>query len=232
MLLILANTHGDIEKELRNFYQKYGKDGVVTYSEARKWISEHDHARRWTALVLYFSNTFITTLTELKTKFEKMLKSVIQKETGFFDVEIDTSDSDKLLTIKWGDDDSTWDKRLEYDVILWNNRIIGDLKKALLAGATLDVVLTQLDKRFESIEKTLKALAMSESTAIGSLARLRIFKELGVTKYRFYSKPDERRCETCGALHGQTFPISAYEVGTTASPIHSRCRCYEIPILG
>lgn len=43
MLLILANIKGDLEKELQSFYQKYGKDGVVTYSEARKWVSEQDH---------------------------------------------------------------------------------------------------------------------------------------------------------------------------------------------
>ena len=230
MLLLLTDIHGDIEKELRNFYQKYGKDGVVTYSEARKWISEHDHTRRWTALLLYFNDTFTTTLEKLKIEFEKMLKSVIQKETGFFDVEIDITNSDKLLTIKWDDDNSTWDKRLEYDVALWNNRIASDLKKAILTGATLEVVLDQLDKRFESIKKTLKSLGLNESTAIGSLARHKIFKELGVTKYRFYSRPDERRCETCGSLHGQIFPISAYEVGSTASPIHRLCRCWEEPI--
>lgn len=39
MLLVIAMAKDDIEKELRNFYQKYGKDGVVTYQEARKWVS-------------------------------------------------------------------------------------------------------------------------------------------------------------------------------------------------
>ena len=57
-----------------------------------------------------------------------------------------------------------------------------------------------------------------------------IFKKLGINRYGFYSRVDERRCEYCGSLHGKTFPITAYEVGVTASPIHPRCRCWEVPI--
>ena len=98
---------------------------------------------------------------------------------------------------------------------------------------TVDVtaVLNLLDKRFDSIESIIQTLGLTESTAVGSLARRKIFAELGIAKYRFYTRPDERRCETCGSMHGLIFPISAYEVGVTASPIHPRCRCWEVPIM-
>ena len=62
MLLILMQVKGDLEAELRNFYSKYGKDGVETYSEARKWISQQDHTRRLTALTLYLSGAFLAAL--------------------------------------------------------------------------------------------------------------------------------------------------------------------------
>ena len=228
MLLILANVKGDLEKELRNFYQKYGKDGVVTYAEARKWVSEQDHTRRLTALLLFLSGAFVSTMEKLKNELETMLKSVIGKETGFFAVEVDI---EKILTTAWGEDKSTWLKRLEDDVDLWNVRIASDWKRALLRGETIDDVLAQLDIRFSNINKIMERLGLTESTAIGSLARQKIMKELGITKYRFYSNPDERRCEVCGSLHGMEFPISAYEIGVTASPIHPRCRCWEEPIL-
>ena len=89
MLLILSNTRDNLEKELREFYQRYGKDGVVTYQEARKWVSEEDHQRRLTALLALLSYEFASTMESLKTEFERMLKLVIGKETGFFGVEID-----------------------------------------------------------------------------------------------------------------------------------------------
>ena len=228
LLLILANAKGNLEKELRDFYSKYGKDGVVTYAEARKWISEQDHQRRLTALTIFLSGVFASAFLDMKTEFEKMLKKVIGKENGFFGVEID---DDIVLKAIWGADDSNWLKRLEDDVDLWTVYIANDWKRSMLQGKNLDEVLKLLDKRFTSINSIVQTLGLTESTAIGSLARRKIFAELGITKYQFYTKPDERRCETCGAMHGLVFPISAYEVGVTASPLHPRCRCWEVPIV-
>jgi SPP1 gp7 family putative phage head morphogenesis protein len=227
MLLILANTKGNLEKELRNFYQQYGKDGVVTYAEARKWVSEQDHQRRLTALMVFLGLELNSAMLSIKSEFEKMLKLVIGKETGFFDVAIDMN---AILNFAWGADDSTWLKRLEADVELWDAYIAMDWKRAMLQRKQLDEVLKLLDKRFTTMESIVNTLGLTESTAIGSIARKKIFEQLGITKYQFYTKPDERRCETCGSMHGLVFPISAYEVGVTASPIHPRCRCWEVPI--
>lgn len=222
------SVKGNLEKELRNFYQQYGRDGVVTYQEARKWISEQDHRRRLTALNIFLAAEFAYALSDITKEFERLLKSVLEKEIGFFNIQIDIDD---ILKMSWGLDDLTWLDRLEADIDLWVKQIMIDWKRSMLQGKTLDDVLKLLDKRFGSIESILNTLGLSESTAIGSLARKEIFKELGITKYQFFTKPDERRCETCGAMHGLIFPMSAYEVGSTASPIHPRCRCWEVPII-
>jgi SPP1 gp7 family putative phage head morphogenesis protein len=227
MLLLMANLKGNIEKELRNFYQQYGKDGVVTYAEARKWISQQNHQRRLTALLLYLSGEFISALSDLEKQFRDFLINVIGKESTFFGIEVDLDD---ILTRKWGLDDLYWLERLETDVDLWKATIAKDIKHALHKGATLSEVLDRLDDRFKSIEYIMKKLGLTESTAVGSISRLEIFKELGIKKYQFFTKPDERRCETCGAMHGLVFPISAFEVGVTASPMHPHCRCWEVPI--
>lgn len=228
ILLILANTKGNIERELRDFYSKYGRDGVITYNEARKWVSEQDHRRRLTALLAFLTLQMDAALVDIKREFEKMLKLVIGKETGFFNVEINI---DAVLEMIWGADDLNWLQRLEDDVDLWKVYISNDWKRSMLQRKQLKEVLKLLDKRFTSINSIVETLGLTESTAIGSLARRKIFDELGITKYQFYTKPDERRCETCGAMHGLIFPISAYEVGVTASPIHPRCRCWEVPIV-
>lgn len=227
MILLLGIVKGNLENELRAFYQKYGKDGVVTYTEARKWVSEQDHTKRLTALTLYMSGEFGKILPQLSNEFEKLLKAVIEKESGFFDTEVE---EDKILEKKWGNDDSTWEERLEEDVWLWVLLFAADWKRSMLQRKHLDDVLKQLDKRFDTIESVITTLGLSESTAVGSLARQKIFRELGITKYQFYSKADERTCETCGSMHGLIFPMSAYEVGVTASPLHPRCRCWEVPI--
>jgi SPP1 gp7 family putative phage head morphogenesis protein len=228
MLLILATTKINLEKELRIFYQKYGKDGVVTWQEARKWIGEKDHRRRLTALILYLSGEFASTLSKLTPKFRDFLTEVVEKEMGFFNVDIDIED---VLSTVWGLDETIWFERLEDDVELWSMYVANDIKRSIMRRDNIEKVLKQLDKRFTSMENVIAKLAMTESTAVGSIARREIFKELGIKKYRYYAREDERTCEVCGSLHGLVFPISSYEVGVTASPIHPWCRCWEVPIM-
>jgi SPP1 gp7 family putative phage head morphogenesis protein len=228
MLLILATTKVNLEKELRSFYQKYGKDGVVTWQEARKWISGKDHRRRLTTLLLYLTGEFDSALSELTPKFRNFLTEVAKKEMEFFNVDIDLED---VLSTVWGVDELTWLKRLEDDLELWTMYVGNDIKRSIMRRDDIEKVLKQLDKRFMSMENIIQKLAMTESTAVGSIARREIFKELGIKKYRYYAREDERTCEVCGSLHGLEFPISSYEVGVNASPIHPWCRCWEVPIM-
>lgn len=229
MLLILTNTKSTLEKELRDFYSKYGTNGVVTYSEARKWISGNDHRRRLTALLMFINENFDELQVKLTPEFKRMLEGVIGKEITFFDA--DSKDiADKPLTETWNADDKNWQDRLADDIAIWCAYILMDIKQALLKRKSIDEVLAKLDKRFDTIEYVLTTLGLSESTAVGSMTRRMIFQQLGIGKYQFYTKADERTCEVCGSMHGLIFPISAYEIGVTASPLHPRCRCWEVPI--
>lgn len=229
LMLLLLNTLGsDLEKEFRSFYQQYGKDGIVTYQEARKWVSEKDHRRRITVLMLLVDEKFSTLFDDLTPHFEATMRGVIEKESSFFGVEVGV---EELLFFAWGADALDWLARLENNVSLWKYRLKSDIKQALLQGKNVNALLELMDDRVTSMKKVLNALGLTESTAIGSAARQEIFRELGITKYRFYSKADERTCEICGGMHNHIFPMSAYEVGSTASPLHPHCRCYEMPIV-
>ena len=228
MFLLLGIAKSDIQKELRDFYSKYGTDGVVTYQEARKWVSDKDHRNRMVVLLLFITSRFNDLLGDLEPHFRSFLIKLISKESRFFNVNLD---ADELLFKDWGVDEANWLDRLEDDVELWYYNISKDVKQSMLQRKNIDSVLNDLDKSFVSIEKVLQRLAITEATAMNSIARRQIFKELGIKKYKFYAREDERTCEHCGALHGLTFPITAYEIGVTASPIHSRCRCWEVPIV-
>lgn len=228
MLAMLIVLQDDFEKELRSLYQKYGKDGVITNADLNKWVSEEDHTRRRTVLTLFISNKFDELYNNLTPEFKQFLTLVIDNEMDFFNVQVDDY---KVLNTPWGSDDATWETRLADDVNLWKYMVLLDLKRSFHRKEHIDKVLERLDKRFSSMENVLEALAISETTAIGSIARRQIFNELGVKKYRFYARADERTCDECGSLHGLVFPISAYEVGVTAPCLHPRCRCTTIPII-
>lgn len=220
----LHSTHSNLEKELRSFYQKYGKDGVVTYTEARKWISEKNHQRRLTWLLTWISTQFTSMLFGMQKKFNEMVNDVAKKEFDFFKVELDTP------KLNWGADDLTWLERLTDDVTAWEAYVANDIKQGMFIRKNIDDVLETLDKRFLTMENITRRLAITETTAVGSIARNAAFKELGITKYKYYAREDERTCEQCGSLHGLIFPISAYEVGTTAPVLHPMCRCWTVPI--
>lgn len=227
MLATLTSTQVELEKELRSFYQKYGKDGVVTYAEARKWVSEKDHRKRWTVLALLIGGYFSKAFSNISSEFDTMVRDIIGKESQTFKTEVD---SDKVATQKWGSDEANWSTRLQDNVTLWEAYVLADIKRSLLKRENIDDVLERIDKRFATMGRSLRGLVITESTAVGSLARREIFKALGITKYRYYAKIDERTCDVCGSMHGLVFPISAYEIGVTASPMHPHCRCFEIPI--
>lgn len=228
LFLLLGVTKEDLEKELRSFYQKYGRDGVVTYAEARKWVSDKDHRRRLSVLYLFIGDSFDQLFDKFETNFREHLVKIIRKEADFFQVK--DIDIDKILSTPWGVDEQTWFDRLWNYRDKWTTTIGNDLKVDLLKRADFTDVLDELEKRVVSMEKILWRLYVTETSAVGSLARKNIFTQLGIKKYRFYAREDERTCEDCGALHGLVFPISAYEIGVTASPIHGHCRCWEVPV--
>ena len=220
----LYSTKSNLENELRKFYQKYGKDGVVTYSEVRKWVSEKNHQRRLTWLLALISTQFTSLFSRLRKEFNTMIEDVIQKEFDFFEVALETP------KLNWGADDLTWSSRLADDVTMWEAYVANDIKRGILAKKNIDDILDTLNKRFLTMENVTKRLAITETTAVGSIARKAAFKELGITKYQYFAREDERTCEQCGALHGLIFPISVYEVGVTAPCLHPLCRCITVPI--
>lgn len=228
MIATLVTSQTQLERELRDFYHKYGTDGVVTFQEAKKWVSDRHKQKRLTVLLLAVGATFDSTLVDLKPQFKNALISLLRKDSVFFGVNLNVED---ILSKKWGIDELTWLMRLENDVALWKAKVSIDIKQALLRGDSLDVLMKRIDKRFGSMKNVLTALGITESTAYGSLGRQAIFKELGIKEYRYYAKADERTCDICGSLHGLTFPMSSYAVGVNASPMHTRCRCWEVPVM-
>lgn len=226
MLLLLSSIRKDLESEIREFYQKYGKDGVVTYAEARKWISEKDHRKRLTVLLLFITASFNKLLDDLRPHFEQIIRNIWNTEFEFFDTEL----SDDIDYLNWGADNKNWEDRLEDNVVRWNYNVQNKVKQGLLTRATLEDVLDDIDDLFDYMERATNTLAVTESTAAGTDARQEIFKRQGFKKYRFYTQADERTCSICGSMHGLIFPVSAMIVGVNASPLHPSCRCFEIPV--
>lgn len=227
MTLAISNLRNSLESEIYKFYRKYGTDGVVSYTDARKIVSSEDRRKRVNVLMLTISRSFSDVQSSLESQFSELQHSLLTAELDFFNIDSDDFD----FTFKpWGADNDTWEGRLDANVRLWTYNIQKDIKQGFIKQQNVETVIEQLQKRTTSIEKAVKRLVVTESTAMTSLVRQAIFKDIGASSYRYYTQKDERVCEQCGPLHGKVFPISAYEVGVTAPPVHPRCRCWTIPI--
>ena len=228
LLLLFDGLSDDLKRELTLFYKEYGTDGIVSYYQSRQKISKTNKTARQVALFLLIDKLFEQLFEDFQLNYDFHVKYIIDRESNFFNLDVDIED---VLLVKWGADSLNWLERLMSYKQKWLDTIYADLKRGFLKRDNINTVLDLLDGRINSMKKALWKHYVSESTATNSIVRQKIFKEMGVTKYRFYTREDERTCEQCGSLHGLIFPMSAFEVGVTASPIHPHCRCFEIPVM-
>ena len=227
ILLILMTCKEDIKNQILSFYEKYGVDGVVTYADSRKIVSPSNKRLRIAVLHDAIDDIFDSYFLDIESAFKESLIDIIQSEIDFFETDIDV---DEILRFKWGADKLNWQTRLWDHRDKWSGLVKRDLKLAFLRGDDITDVIGALTDRFESAEKALKSLYVTEFNAIESEARRVIFKTIGVKMYQYYATLDERTCPTCGELHGSVFPMTAFEIGVTAPPIHPHCRCFITPI--
>ena len=219
-------TLSALEKELRVFYQKYGKDGIVTYSEVKKWISSKNHTKRLVFLNQTITDIFESAFDEFAESFTKHLADIVLKESEFFGVKLDV---DEILNTVWGVDESNWLQRLLAHKNKWTTVINNDLTVSILKQDNILDVIAKAGKRGDSIETILKRLWRTEANAISSISRYKAYEKLGIKKYRFIHV-DGCLCESCSELHNKVFPISEYKVGITANPLHPNCKDTTMPV--
>lgn len=227
LLAVLNLTLSKLNDEIRLFYQKYGKDGVVTYNEAKKWVSSKNHTRRLIFLNNTIAELFEAGFGDFEKLFSDHLVNIVAKEANFFGVNIDITE---ILNTPWGDEGLTWFQRLANHKKRWTIQLANDLKVSFLRQDSITEVLKTVSGRGESMEKILKRLWRTEANAVSSIARKKIYEELGVSRFRFLHL-DRCECEKCSGMDGLVFPLSEYIVGVTANPLHPNCRDITEPII-
>jgi SPP1 gp7 family putative phage head morphogenesis protein len=159
----------------------------------------------------------------VKKLFNNSMKKLIKTETDFFGVELD---EEKLLKTKWGEDNLNWEKRLDNQINQQKNKIKNRLKLGFIRQDYITDINDDLLDEFKKFNKQLWSLYETEINATTSLARLEVLSKLGYKKYQYYARFDERTCGSCGHMHGTKFPISQFQIGVTAPPMHPHCRCW------
>lgn len=229
ILALLVTTSEGVINDLFSFYKSYGSDGVVNYITSRKRVGKRDKRKRVNKLFALIDEKFETYRSGAEIGIKAVLLKMIKTETDFYGVKLDV---DELLNIKWGNDKLNWRTRLDNQLNQQKLKVKNRLKVAFVRGDLIDDLIEDLEIEFKKFERQLWSLYETEANAITSEARYRALKEKGFKKYQYYARLDERTCDVCGAMHGTKFPMSSFQIGVTAPPMHPHCRCWITEIRG
>lgn len=135
----------------------------------------------------------------------------------------------KVINNPWAADGKNFSQRI------WGNRqklineLNTELTKNIILGRDPQKAIDAIAKKMNVSKNNAGALVMTEQAFFSSAAQKDCFTELDVEEFEVVATLDSHTSETCRKMDGKHFPMSQWEVGTTAPPFHVRCRSTTVP---
>jgi SPP1 gp7 family putative phage head morphogenesis protein len=229
-----------LKNEIGSWFRKYAEDGKYTFDQARRVLTKRELREFNRKFGTKFKRltrqralryTIQKSMAKLREKSHERLRyladRLVEKEQSTFDVKLEDTD---LTDNKWGEDELTPAKRVDNKLDKFTVSLQTEVERVMYTSGNADEAEDSVEDRFLAFASAMTLLLTTERVAMSSFARANIFKMLGYNHYKFVALRDERMCETCGALDGAIFPISAFMPGVTAPCLHPRCRCSTIGV--
>lgn len=229
-----------LKNEIGGWFRRYADDGKYTFRQARKVLTKRElrefnvkYGTKFKRLTRQSAlrYTIQKELVKLREKSQNSLRTLadrlIESEQTAFDVKLEDTD---LTDNKWGEDNQSPAQRVDNKVDKFTVSLQTKVERVMYTSGKADDVEKEVEDMFLLLASAMTLLLTTERVAMSSFARANIFKMLGYDYYKFVALRDERMCETCGALDGTIFPISAFMPGVTAPCLHPRCRCSTIGV--
>ena len=215
-----------LKGELLDLYEKYSKDGELSYTEMLKY-------NRLQEMIEKFKQISI----ELGTEEEKFLKNrlpkvigEVSKETGqvinkSFTV-IPKATIDRVVNYPWSGK--------HFSDIIWDNKLklVNNLKTTLVRGIIQGKSVTDMSREFRAVmekgEYECRRLIRTETMHMINASQFETYKKLGVEKLEYLMGDVERTCSSCqGHASTRYFDIDKAPM----LPIHPNCRCTYAPVI-
>lgn len=238
-------------KELRWDVQEYIKYGRENALDGR-WMKELEnasarfHVSRLEALKLRTQQSLEVAFGNELDSIDEMVNHVYQSgyyhtcfevQKGFnigWEIgQIDERKLSKVISKPWTPDGKTFSDRV------WERKtqMVGDLHRQLtrtiIQGKAPDEAIKTMTKYLQDKTKNAKynagRLVMTEEAFISSVAQKDAFEELDVEEFEIVATLDSHTSDICQDMDGKHFPMSQYEVGSTAPPFHVWCRSTTVP---
>ncbi len=135
----------------------------------------------------------------------------------------------KVINKPWSADGKNFSQRI------WGNRqklvneLNTELTRNIILGQDPQKAIDAIARKMNTSKSNAGRLVMTEEAFFGSAAQRDCFTELDVEQFEVVATLDSHTSDICQDMDGKHFPMSQWEVGTTAPPFHVRCRSTTVP---
>ena len=142
---------------------------------------------------------------------------------------LDDKTISKVINKPWAADGKNFSQRI------WGNRqklvneLNTELTRNIILGQDPQKAIDAIARKMNTSKSNAGRLVMTEEAFFSSAAQRDCFTELDVEQFEVVATLDSHTSDICQDMDGKHFPMSQWEVGTTAPPFHVRCRSTTIP---
>lgn len=142
---------------------------------------------------------------------------------------LDDKTISKVINKPWAADGKNFSQRI------WGNRqklvneLNTELTRNIILGQAPQKAIDAIARKMNTSKSNAGRLVMTEEAFFSSAAQRDCFTELDVEQFEVVATLDSHTSDICQDMDGKHFPMSQWEVGTTAPPFHVRCRSTTVP---
>lgn len=227
-----------------NQYIQYGEENALngTWIKQLENASSRYHISRLEAIKLQMQQSVESMFGNQLDSIDSAMKNIyttgyyhtafeIQKGVGVgWDfVTLNDKQISKVINQPWAVDGKNFSERV------WGNRqkLVNELNttltRSIILGQDPQKTIDEIARKMNTSKNNAGRLAMTEQAFFSSAAQKDCFAELDVEQFEVVATLDSITSEICQEMDGRHFPMSKWEVGTTAPPFHVKCRSTTCP---
>lgn len=135
----------------------------------------------------------------------------------------------KVINKPWAADGKNFSERIWVNRQKLVNELNTELTRNIILGQDPQKAIDAISRKMNTSKSNAGRLVMTEEAFFSSAAQKDCFTELDVEQFEVVATLDSHTSEICQDMDGKHFPMSQWEVGTTAPPFHVRCRSTTVP---
>lgn len=242
---ISKKSINDIEKQLKKYYTNTMRSIVADMeSTFDKLMANMEDGKEPTPADLYKLDKYWQMQGQLKHELERLgekeiqllLKNFIEAFELVYGAtlpkagawgKIDTQVAHQMVNHIWCADGKSWSQRIWGKIEYLQETLNENLIACVVGGKKTTELKNLLQERFAVSYSQADALVRTEIAHIQTQAAQKRYEDTGIQMVEVWADYDERRCDVCGKLHKQRFPINAQ----MPIPAHPRCRCCIVPVI-